>query len=73
MIWTKTSYGSSGVFILARLKLHGILKRVRYCHSWTDVNSLKKGLSAIKKEILINALEEFETRRNVALHKHPDW
>ena len=37
--------------------------------SWTDVNSLKKGLSAIRKEIVINALEESETRRNVALHK----
>ena len=37
--------------------------------SWTDVNSLKKGLSAIRKEIVINALEESETGRNVALHK----
>ena len=30
---------------------------------WTDVNSLTKGLSAIRKEVLINALEGFQIMR----------
>ena len=35
--------------------------------SWTNVSSLKKWLSAIRREVLVDALEEFEIKRNVAL------
>ena len=35
--------------------------------SWTNVSSLKKVLSAIRREVLRDALEEFEIKRNVAL------
>ncbi|XP_044165795.1 uncharacterized protein LOC114963377 [Acropora millepora] len=35
--------------------------------SWTNVSSLKKWLSAIGREVLVDALEEFEIKRNVAL------
>ena len=35
--------------------------------SWTNVSSLKKWLSAIGRGVLVDALEEFEIKRNVAL------
>ena len=35
--------------------------------SWTNASSLKKVLSAIRREVLGDALEEFEIKRNVAL------
>ena len=35
--------------------------------SWTNFGSLKKGLSAIRREVLGDALEEFEIKRNIAL------
>ena len=35
--------------------------------SWTNVSSLKKVLSAIGREVLGDALEQFEIKRNVAL------
>ncbi|XP_067016577.1 uncharacterized protein [Acropora muricata] len=35
--------------------------------SWTNVSSLKKILNAIRREVLVDALEEFEIKRNVAL------
>ena len=35
--------------------------------SWTNVSSLKKWLSAIGREVLFDALEQFEIKRNVAL------
>ena len=35
--------------------------------SWINVSSLKKVLSAIRREVLRDALEEFEIKRNVAL------
>ena len=35
--------------------------------SWTNVSSLKKILSAIRREVLIDTLEEFEIKRNFAL------
>ena len=35
--------------------------------SWTNVSSLKKVLSAIRREVLGDALEQFEIKRNVAL------
>ncbi|XP_044165728.1 uncharacterized protein LOC122949757 isoform X2 [Acropora millepora] len=35
--------------------------------SWTNVSSLKKILSAIRREVLVDTLEEFEIKRNFAL------
>ena len=35
--------------------------------SWKNVRSLKKALSSIRREVLVDALEEFEIKRNVAL------
>ena len=35
--------------------------------SWKNVRSLKKALSSIRREVLVDALEEFEMKRNVAL------
>ena len=38
--------------------------------SWTDVSSLKEGLSAVGRQDLVETLEEFELKTNLALLLH---